>query len=530
MYKVLIVDDNLNDRNGLAELVDWSEMGIDKIFLAKDGKEGMEKALELKPTLVISDIVMPVMDGLEMAEQIMCKMPEMKFVFMSCYDEADYIRKTLDYDSYGYLLKPINIEKLEETISRILNIKKSEAQVNETLTNLMSTVEKNKEYVCEIIARDVVYGNIHDENLQQLEDLKLNVKYKYTIAVINLEGTDENDAGMSCMKLCALKKYIGLLVKGNIRIYSFLQSKVSLALMVYFDEKLEDNEIMEQLLEYMAEIKDYANEELKSNAVICLGKLGESLLEASDIYNNIEYALRNNIYEMNNAIILSEKQAEKNEVMDYDVFFLKDKMISLFENDNIDKLEEFIKGFYENQIYNKNSLRNITFILVSVLQIVLFDRNESFANVFGSDSLVWDKMSLFDTILDVKQWALNLFIGVYQYLHEQAIGNEKGIKIVRDIKEIIENEYGEIENIGYITGKLHISSGYANRIFKKYEGLTIFEYLVNVRMEKAKDMLKNTDKKIQNISTEIGYNSRAYFTSLFYEYTGKTPSSYRNKE
>ena len=530
MYKVLIVDDNLNDRNGLAELIEWHEMGIDEIFLAKNGKEGLEKALEFKPTLIISDVVMPIMDGLEMAEHIIEQMPNMKFIFMSCYDEADYIRKTLDYDSYGYLLKPINIEKLKETISRILNTKRSEAETNEALADLRLKVEKNKEHVREIVVQDIVYGNMNEENLLQLEDLQLNVRCKYTIIVINLDSDLNNDAGISCMVLYALKTYIDSVVPDYMRAHSFLQSKTSMVLIVYFDKELGDNEITEQFLGLMTQIKDYANDKLKSNAIICLGELGSSLMDASNIYNNIEYAVRKNIYEMNNAIILAEDENNKKEIIDYDIFTLKNEIIGLFENEDIGKLEEFICGYYEDRIYNKSYLRQTTFILVSVLQIVLFDRNESFVNVFGSDCMVWDKMASFDTILDIKQWVLNVFVGAYQYLNERKTGIDKKVQIVNEIKHIIDTEYGKLDNVGQITDRLYLSSGYANRIFKKHEGLTIFEYLVNVRMEKAKDMLKNTDKKVQDIANEIGYSSRAYFTSLFYEYTGKTPSNYRNQE
>ena len=101
MYKLLIVDDNISDRKGLAELVQWETMGINEVVLAKNGGEGYEKALDFKPSLVLTDISMPIMDGLEMAKKILEDLPKTKFVFMSCYDDVDYVRSAMDYNAYG---------------------------------------------------------------------------------------------------------------------------------------------------------------------------------------------------------------------------------------------------------------------------------------------------------------------------------------------------------------------------------------------------------------------------------------------
>ena len=102
-------------------------------------------------------------------------------------------------------------------------------------------------------------------------------------------------------------------------------------------------------------------------------------------------------------------------------------------------------------------------------------------------------------------------------------------KIVEEIKSIIEQEYATIENIGQISKKVYLSINYVNSIFKKETGKTIFDYLIYIRMEKAKELLKNPYCKVYEVAEAVGYKSTNYFASLFKQYVGVKPMEYRSK-
>jgi len=149
------------------------------------------------------------------------------------------------------------------------------------------------------------------------------------------------------------------------------------------------------------------------------------------------------------------------------------------------------------------------------------------AHIFGKEALPWNKLAKFETIPDVKQWIVNILSAAKEYLDNQQ--DRRYRTIVSDIRHIIEQEYATIQNVEDIVRSLFISSSYANRIFKQHEGMSLFEYLVKVRMEQARNMLEDPYRKIYEISESVGYVSKSYFSSLFKETTGMTPKQYRDR-
>lgn len=530
MFKLLIVDDNINDRKGLAELVNWRSMGINEVKLAKNGLDGYEKAIEFKPSLIIADISMPVMDGLEMANKVLAELPKMKFIFMSCYDDVDYIRESMDYNAYGYLLKPINIDKLVEKVEKILEIKRDEKAIAENVLRLEQKVSEDVPYVSEMITRDIVYGNIDKKYISQLQDINMDVKKYYSVVVIHLIDVSNEAIGQNCETIHHIKKSMADSIFDNMRISSFLQSRTNLVLMIYLDDAKNEQEGMAELLEYLAKVKKYINTELSQRVIICTAGISSEICGAAEMYNNVEHTLKNNIYEMGNNIVFAEKQTASEALLRYDIMALKQEISEMFSADSFDEIQDFLSTHYDTQTHSKNSVKAFTYTLISILQLYLLEQNESFANVFGDSTSIWTKLSDYNTIVDIRQWIINIFRFVYDYLGEKGRKKDKYTAVIDEIKQIIDEEYGIIENVNQVAERVYTSTSYANHIFKKYEGITMFEYLIHVRMEKAKEMLDNTDMKIYEISEKVGYSSNTYFAALFREHEGMTPKQYRNRK
>ena len=470
------------------------------------------------------------MDGLEMAKKILEELPNTKFIFMSCYDDVEYIRSSMDYNAYGYLLKPINLDKLREAVKKILKIKKHENELNETVLNLKRQVEENMPYVRELIIRDIVYGNINESYISQLESLDLSVKKLYSLVMVQLNKSESEDIGINCMALDDLKKYILINAPVNMRVCSFLQNRTSLVMIIYLDDAEHEQDEMERIFDYLKFIKDYTNDNLGYDILMCVGGISDDITKASKLYQNAEYTVRTNIYGMENNIILAENVDDVNNVLDYNIIELKEQINNMFLNEDFSILENFLNKYYEKNAYNKNSLKSFTYTIISLLQLILLEQNESFTNVFGDNVDIWNKLSNYNNIIDIRQWVVNIFKFAYDYINGKNENNGKYIFLINKIKKLINEEYVSIENINQISDKIYTSSNYANRIFKSYEGVTIFEYLIQVRMEKAKEMLINTDLKIYEIAERVGYKSNRYFLSLFKEHTGKTPKNYRNSK
>lgn len=495
--------------------------------MARNGQDGYEKALKYNTPLILTDIAMPIMDGLEMANKILEEMPETKFIFMSCYDDTAYIRESMNHNAYGYLLKPINLEKLVETVKKMLKVKQNETEIVENMQQLKQTVKESVPYVREMVTRDIIYGNLESAYLSQLESINMNVKKLYSIVVVRVKDVDM-DIELNCRIVHDIRRCMEERIPQDMRSCSFLQNRRSFVMIVYLDD--EDNETiaLDKLFDFLNDTKEYINNEFRQNVIICTSELLSNINDAAEAYNSIEYTLKTNIYEMGNGVILAEKQTSATSIMDYDIINLKQEITDIFAEEDFGRMQDFLDKYYREDKYNKNSLRAFTYTLISILQLLLLERNESFGSVFGDDISIWNKLSDYNTIFDIRQWIINIFRFSHDYIYGKNNSGGQRAELINNIKNIINEEYGSIENISQIAGKVYISASYANYVFKLHEGITIFEYLVQVRLEKAKFMLKNTNMKIYEISEKIGYTSKTYFASLFKEYTGMTPKNYRN--
>lgn len=120
MYTLLIVDDEWQTRKGLRELVCWQELGIEVVGDVGDGREALTLVQELKPDILLTDVRMPHMDGMELSRQVRGMLPQIAIVFISVYSDADYLRNALRLDAVDYLYKPIHMEELKRTMSSLV--------------------------------------------------------------------------------------------------------------------------------------------------------------------------------------------------------------------------------------------------------------------------------------------------------------------------------------------------------------------------------------------------------------------------
>ncbi len=169
----------------------------------------------------------------------------------------------------------------------------------------------------------------------------------------------------------------------------------------------------------------------------------------------------------------------------------------------------------------------VSFLIVNIVRLILVEKNESFENIFGEEYILWNKLNNFETIKNIRQWMYNILKTINEYLVSKH--QSLHVQIVENIKEIIRNRYHEQLTIGEVAESLYFSALHANNIFKKETGKTIFDYLVEYRIEKAKELLKDPDIRIYLVAEKVGYNNKSHFCLTFKKYTGMTPAEYKNK-
>ncbi len=528
MYKLLIVDDNVRERSGVAKLGMWKELGFDEIYTAQNGQEGYEKALEIKPTLVISDVSMPVMDGLSMAKKILADVPKAKFIFISCFDDSNYIRDAIDLNAFAYILKPLNLEKLKASVVKILNISESEQKTENTIDILRSDLKKNLPIIKEQITRDWLHGRLTDVGARQLIPLGLEIKSFCAAANLQISlNDDETETGSKYLVINMIEEIIKKTVEGSFRYSLFVQSQRELGMLLYLDTATDGDEAASIAVDCFEHIKTAVNERLKADVSVYIGGVSGSYTEMPELFERAERFRRNGICGKRNSVVLVEEQ-EVGKVLDYDAEKLKGEIFSLLENGGKEDTEAFVEKYLTSETMQPElAVKKFVYTAITTLQLVLFEMGESFKIIFNDEFFVWEKLERYNTIHEIKNLLINVLNFSADYLQNRK--NDRYTQLVKDIKKIIEEQYATLKNVDQIVAQIFFSAAHANMIFKKYTGCTIFDYLTQYKIDQAKKMLSRGNCKIYEVSDFLGYKNKNYFTVLFKEYTGLTPRQYRDK-
>lgn len=526
MLKLLIVDDNFMDREGLLELIDWENLGFSEVFFAKDGQDGLNKALKIKPALVLSDISMPIMDGLTMAGKIQAELPETRFIFMSCFEEKEYMIKAIGVNAYGYILKPIQIEKLTEAVEKVMNIVETVNRQQEYILSIETELSEYIPYVQENILRDLCYGNIKAKDTEeQMKKFGLDKAEFYTLVAVSvdLDTEPEENGYLYVYKMKDVAE--NLADRSNITVKSVILDHKTLLLYLMIDEKTADDALEESVL-FTEVYNAQVSEKTKRKFFISIGSVERDTANLPKSFKEVKTALDFEVQTKTTGLVMATELESASFMERLNLQELKNELTEIIDTAEPDKItsftEEYLSTDYERapEVY-----KQILLSIVSVLQMILYERGESFERIFDNTFSIWEKILNPEHIVDMRQWIINIIKVVSQHLDKQK--KEYYNDLVEQIKELISTDYAKFENVSEITEHFYMSKNHINVIFKRLTGENIFDYLMKTRIKFAKEMLAETDMRVYEISEKIGYKSTAYFTSVFKSHTGQTPKEYR---
>ncbi|GMQ56546.1 response regulator [Vallitalea sediminicola] len=535
MYNVLIVDDNLLDIKGMINNIEWETLGLRVCGTALDGLEGYKKSIELKPNIVITDISMPRLNGIEMTRKIKEELPETKFIFISCFDEFEFTKSAMELNINRYVLKPIDVDELQDALIYMIGIYQMELAKKLEKQELEKKINESLPLMIENFYYDLIYGKIRndDDIINRMNYLNIYRSFKcYNVFYIEIDNYELNYSNISveerykliervkfCVEETVLKEKQGFVIKNDYR---------SVIVVLYFDEIKDEKATLDESIIYAINCREYINKVADMNITIGLSGISNELSHINNLLKNAQYAVESKFYSRGNAIIMANEVMERTNECEYDLIEIKNELSHIFEEMDRDKVNGFLQKYY-GQVENlsTNHLKSLSYSIINIIQVLLLERNLSFSDFVDDEFIVWKKLSRFETIVDIRQWINNIILGIIELIKERETNRYS--KIVEDIIEIIETEYREIDNIRDILDSLYISSSYANQIFKQQKGITIFEYLIQTKIEMAKKRLQDPYCRICDISNELGYKSNAYFTSVFKRHTGITPKEYRKR-
>jgi two-component system, response regulator YesN len=507
--KVLIVDDEANVREGLRVIIDWEACGFAICGEGVNGSDGLTKILELNPELTLLDIKMPLMNGIEVAEQAAKAGYRGKIIILSGYSDFGYAQNAIRFGVSAYLLKPIDEDELMEVV------KKTCAEIQKQAET--ATMEReSQQIVRNNLLCDILQGNTPPDR-RTIAQYNFNTEREsYQVAVVEygnvMSSADDEAKGM--VQQFVLENSIDCVgIEG--RSVLMLNSADCIA-------------------RFMRAINTNSSKINSTKTIICLGRVVKSFEEISLSYKDA-YALivRKFFFEKDKAIACHTTCGDDRKGLTADKKSIRideywDKIyicIEVGEIDMILSLLDDIDHFYRSCMIKPDKvvgiLTNFYYEILKRIQAhhsQLDEKLRSYAEISG-------KLDDMNSLSDIISWLRKEFCRL-----AATIGNDSNEDIIMKLLNYID-KYSDInislESLAAIFG---YNSTYLGRVFKNTVGENFLSYLDKARINKAEDLLIHSDLKVYEIAVKVGYVNLDYFYVKFKKYTGKSPNEYRKNK
>lgn len=533
MFNLLVVDDFEIDRKNIIETItSMGEIDIQVVGECENGKEALEFVSENKVDIILTDIDMPYLNGLELAKNINATFPSIKIVFCSLYDEFEYARKALYLNTYGYILKPIDKLELLGCLKSIMGDITSEVGFRKEYEELKQVLEDSKPQLLDHFIKDIIYGGIKDEKEIWHKAEYLGVKIKKAFFGLVYMNIDDYQR-MTQHKTIEQKQIFTIKVYEKFKqlVMEFENVLITKLNDSHFVCMVSDTLYEELYKKCMLIAQEVINAFKQSDTSITLSISDkcEDIREIKNLLEQCEYIMRYKFTLGSGKVLTSEDIPAETYSRNIDMNTMQKDIRFLLNSGNETEIQDYVQSLLKHETDNigQECIRQIGFSVMVCIILVLNENNEKVNPAFYSSNSEWERLLGFETITDIGNWMKEVLVSSNKQLSCKA--NRKYDCIVDKAKEFINENYMHNIGIELIAEKVNYSPNYLSCVFKKVSGETIADYMTRLKIERAKEMLLDIRCKIYSIAEALGFSNTAYFCSVFKKMTSMTPNEYRER-
>lgn len=512
MLQVLIVDDEPKICSLILQLGNWEQLGLKVVAVCHDGEEALDKIQTLEPDIVITDIRMPVFDGLELVSRSHDLGLNISFIIISGYRNFEYAYNALQSGVMNYLLKPINQEQLNATLEKaITSIEKRHMdESNELrLAHFQKEQRISQEYAFVTALAKGSVGGLSEDEFASGEGLFGVCIVNPSFAVLHERGSIFGSMVIECAEKIfqPLGKMIAVSYPNGINcLFHFAKDRL--------------DEIENGISTLFGEVRSLAD--IFGDFKLSFG-VSSFVPDIGQLAAAYSQAVRNERRKLKigwNRIISSEESekvySEDPNTIDREC----QPLFSALETLNRETADAWFQNLHQTAEAGEDWNLDRLFLIRDVLL-------QQYAQMKDTPSV--DALRMQTQLTDSPEKFISLlsqaFVDILEERREKLFNEDT--RPIRMAKEYIHQNYAKNLSLDMVAAEVGYSSVYFSTMFKKNTGESFMDYVIQVRIEKAKELLKTTDLNISEIAGSIGYQDDKYFRKLFHKIVGITPKAYR---
>lgn len=540
MIKVFLVEDEMLIRQSVKNSIQWEKEGYEFVGEAGDGELALPMILKEKPDIVITDIRMPFMDGLELSKLIRQELPEVKIIILSGYDEFEYAKEAIKIGVVEYLLKPISSAKLLETLKEVSSTIQQEKEEKGLREIYQQEMQENIE-----LKKIKFFGELISGNLSLADAVNEGKKYEMNLSagvyqIILFKFLNQGSSAEEVEILLQAYEKIETAMSELSFVSRFQRSVNGWAFLLTADDEKEMESRKIQVITALEEIVR------QHKSIEYFGGIGMPVFRLREVKNSFEDADKafsgRFTYETNQIITSSEIKMAGNEDFETDSFGDLEQIHQAVEkflnNGTLEEVHSFVKACLQE--IPEESFRSLMvrqYIMMDIY-VAVMSFSEKLQNENGSapegkqleenGEQLKRAVSTAESVKDIEIYVEHLIEKAIEI--RNTVSGRRYSDIMEMSQNLIKEKYmTEDISLNSVAAHVGMSPSYFSTIFSREMDQTFVEYLTQVRMEKAKELLVCSSMKTSEVGYEVGYKDPHYFSFIFKKTQGCSPKEYRAK-
>ncbi|PAF32373.1 response regulator [Paenibacillus sp. 7516] len=539
MIDILLVDDETYVTESLEMTIPWGELGVTTVLRAASGKEALEIMEENAVDIVVTDIRMPGMSGLDLIEEVSSRWSHIRCILLTGHSDFDYAKKAIQLQASDYILKPVNDEEFMASVSAAITSLRGEWDEFDKYHRLLYSRKSDYKILRENLMHDLLLGReittrALREQLQQYE-IGLEPEEPVVMLLIRLTG---RFSSMDQQSLDLMDFAVGNIAEevlgDQFRVWFGRGPHECLVMFLQHQGRVEEASMSQETLTGPVDT-------FREHVIRYLQGDMSMVVTPPFPFKEMTAAYRRSL----GSLVLSGP--EENTI----IFIDKDKSQRM-ENDAAQALEELYKPPVLPQLLETKqweaaasklnavfdaadrvclSREHVYEMYLSVTNAFMYIAHKQGHLVHEIDHAGFDLLLAHQLIQSperLRRWATEMLAKLQEELSDQA-GTQSRRHVIKQVQEMVTRDTGQDLSVKMIADKVYLHPVYLSKIYKAETGEGLGDYMIRMRMERALYLLKNSNKKIYEITSELGYQNPQYFSKMFKKHYGMTPNEFRDQ-